>query len=196
MDPSRLASLEHSIRLLKTWHLLLSVLLLVSLGANASWVQAAADPPIRVYTASPDDAGVGGSSSSTGVFVVTTDHTVSSPLVLLSITTSHLSRDHDHICAVTASAKVGHTGNPEPGIIAIGLSRGEDIRQISVTERSAGLVLTDDDDVFYEELTTTFAFTGVRRDETIRFSARWDFGAGDLAVTVPSMTVVCLRDSI
>jgi hypothetical protein len=52
-----------------------------------------------------------------------------------------------------------------------------------------------------EEVTTTHAYTNVRRGTTIRFLAIWrdvGFGApsGNLFARNPSMTVVCLRDRI
>ncbi len=90
MDSSRFASLERSIRLLNTWQLVLSVVLLVSLGANAAWVQAAADPPVRVYTASLNDPGAVGAWSPTA-YDITPGTTDESPLTLVSVTTSHLS---------------------------------------------------------------------------------------------------------
>src|SRR5581483_6836573 len=138
MDPSRLASLERNLRLLKTWYLVLSLLLFVSLGANAAWVQAASDPPIRVYTATADDAGAGGSSLNDAIIISPADF--DPPLTLLSVTTSHLSNDHGHTCLVTASARVQQTTSPVTALYFFGLSRGEDLRQIGVTTRPVQFV--------------------------------------------------------
>jgi hypothetical protein len=197
MDPVRLASLERSMRLLKTWFVVLSVLLLVSLGANAVWVQASSDPPIRVYTANADDAG-GGGSATTIDFPITPPSGSEPPVILGSVTTRNLSRHHDHICLVTASARVGFPGANPPvnsGRAVFGLSRGTDSEILLTSERQVHLLVTDDEDSITEEVSTTFALTGVRRDETIRFSAHWISGSAMLAFD-PSMTVVCLRHSI
>lgn len=194
MDPYRLTSLERSLRLLKTWNVVLTVLLLASLGANAAWLQAAADPPIRVFGASADDAG-GGGSFAEGDMPVLSEYTLESPLTLVSVNTSHLSRNHGHTCLVTASAKVYHPTNPSSGIVIVGLSMGRSREIHPPTERWVHLVATPDDDQEMEEVTTTFAFTGVRRNQTIRFSAAY-YSMGIQTVANPSMTVVCLRNPI
>jgi hypothetical protein len=197
MDPARLASFERSIRLLKTWFVVLSVLLLVSLGANAVWVQASSDPPIRVYTANADDAGAGGSST-TFSFPIPHSNAPPAPRVTLrSVTTNFLSRHHDHTCIVIASTDVS-IDDPNPYTSTrglFGLSRGTDPMILVETERIVHLLATEDEDARIEEVSTTFVFTGVRRDETISFSAHWISG-DDLIAHRPSMTVVCLRDSI
>jgi hypothetical protein len=198
MDSSQLVSIERRVRLLKTWSVMLATLVLLSLGVNAAWVQAAADPPLRVYTATAQDNGGGGTSF--GAYnQIDPSATAESPLTLLSVTTSHLSRDHDHTCLVTASTGVTGENTPTAEIAAavFGLSIGSDVRLVEATERSANLA--EGQTKHWEEVTTTFAFTGVRRDETIRFSARWLSAEGSLdslSTIRPSMTVVCLRDSI
>ena len=200
MDSSRLASLERSIRLLKTWSIILTTLVLLSLAANAIWVQAAAAPPVHVLSAASDDLGGGGSASTTDL-VITPASTTDSPLTLRSVTTSNLSPDHDHICMVTASALVTYAdpSNPQSAAAVFGLSIGSDIRLIDFTERTAHLVATADPDSEFEEVTTTFAFSNVRRDQTIRFSARWlsvESSTGNLNATTSSMTVACIRNPI
>ncbi|HZQ06463.1 MAG TPA: hypothetical protein VFD70_07765 [Anaerolineae bacterium] len=39
------------------WNIMLTIALVISFAANAAWVQAAADPPVKVFTASLNDAG-------------------------------------------------------------------------------------------------------------------------------------------
>jgi len=194
MDPSRLASLERSIRLLKTRTLVLSVLLFVSVGANAAWVHTSSDPPIRVYTATLDDTGAGGAAAEDEILILP-EFTREHPRLLASVKLSGLG-EHRHRCLVTASAQVQKGMNASSGIIVVGLSQSGAI--IPVTERPAHLVETADEDQTVEEVTTTFAMR-VRNptlgDPVIRFSAAYDSG-GILTISKRSMTVVCLRNRI
>ncbi len=196
MDPSRFATLERSIRSLKTRNIVLSVLLLISLGANVAWVQAAADPPVRVYTGTLDDAG-GGGSSREGDFLILPEHTRERPRRLLSVTTSHLG-EHGHTCLVTASAQVSKPANTSSGTVMLGFSLGGEPGIRGGTERMAHLVQTSDENETVEEVTTTFAFrikSKVIGYAQIRFNAAYDSG-GVLTVSKPSMTVVCLTHRI
>lgn len=192
MDSSRLAFLERCIRLLKIWNLILGVLLLVSLGANAAWVRAASDPPIRVYTATLNDNGGGGGYSFDQAVVVTPEYTTESPLTLIHLRTSHLS-NHDHTCLVTGSANVRRTMNGQGGTLILGLTSTR--REIRPARASmAHLVTTPDQDLESEEVTVTFAFTRLRGDQSIRLKAA--VLGTPLIVANASMTVICLRDRI
>ncbi len=194
MDSSRFASLEGSIRVLKTWNVVLTILLIISLGANAAWVQAASDPPVRVYSVTTDDAGAGGHASASE-FPITSAHTPETPLTLITVPTSNL-RDHDHICLVTASAQVEQSGSTLNGGIFLGLSRGNPPRAIlEATKRTVYIAGKSNDDADVEEATITFVFKRVRRHERINFAAYWG-GLGALTVVRPSMTVVCLGNPI
>ncbi|MBI4672113.1 MAG: hypothetical protein HY741_10665 [Chloroflexi bacterium] len=51
-------------KLFMLWNIVLGVALLLSLGVNAWWAQAANDPPVRIYNAAPE-AGGGTTASTT-----------------------------------------------------------------------------------------------------------------------------------
>jgi hypothetical protein len=188
MDSSRFASLDRSLRRLKVWNIVLTAVLLLSLAANAAWVQAAADPPVRVYTATLDDSGGGGSSINTAQPIDPTA-TRESPQTLASVITSHLSRDHKHICLVTASALATKPVSPSNAFVNVALRWSRRNTVIVANERVVELKETPDDDPRSIEVSTTYAFKHVRRNQGIHFVAWGD----DIVVTKASMTVVCLR---
>src|SRR5919202_4377410 len=99
---------SRSFKLLVAWNIVLTVLFLVSLVLNATWAQAASDPPVRVFTASPEH-GVGSGSETTADFKITRNDTWTE---LLSVRVD-LGTTHKHNCAVFASSDVStNGGNP------------------------------------------------------------------------------------
>ncbi len=169
------------------WNVSLTILLLASLAGNAAWVQAANDPPIRAYTANLEDVGGDGTSVTTDDIISTT-----TPDVLVGVTTTNLSVNHPHICIVTASAGAVHLGD---GTYTFGLSQDEILSTVAASDRIIELFdnagINDDS---YEEVSTTYAFTGVSGEHTFYFSARKrNAGDGDILVSASSITVVCMK---
>lgn len=83
-------------RMLVTWNVVLTVVLLASLGANAALVNAAADPPVKVFTAQIEHDGLDWGN---GAFknISSTDY---SPVAAVPI---NLGTDHFHHCIAVGS---------------------------------------------------------------------------------------------
>lgn len=167
------------------WNIVLTVLMLASLGMNAAWVQAANDPPVRVYTATLQDNGGDGSATT-----VDDSITGTTPDTLVSVATANLSAAHNHICLVTASAEANWGGN---GSYIFGLSM-DGGAVVAESERRIEFVDTADNDSTWTEVSTTYAFTNVSGSHTFYFSARKNAaGNANMTVTASSMTLVCVK---
>lgn len=93
-------------KLIVIWNVVLTVLLIASLGANALWVQAANDPPAQVFYATQEHPA---SANWAAAFV---DKTVTSSAAwteLLNLTI-HLPGTHKHQCAAIASMELINPG--------------------------------------------------------------------------------------
>lgn len=90
-------------KFLVLWNVVLTVLFTVSLGANALWVQAANDPPVRVFHAALDDTGLDWSNAAFKNISSTTFTQVAG----LPAT---LSTNHFHYCIVNASVGANWNG--------------------------------------------------------------------------------------
>jgi hypothetical protein len=100
-------------KLLFTWNVVLTVMLVVVIGIAAVGVQAANDPPVQVYTASLDHAGgAAGTSRTTNTSVTSTSYQV-----ILTLTVNFTGQSHNHQCFAIGSANLinpatgGDTGN-------------------------------------------------------------------------------------
>src|ERR1700682_1845024 len=87
------------------WNAALTVLLLASFALNVNWVQAANDPPVKVFSAHADTNGGDYNSSTSGVRLNS-----NTPVNLLS-TTVTLSESKPSTCLVTASLIANAAGH-------------------------------------------------------------------------------------
>jgi hypothetical protein len=118
-----------------------------------------------------------------------------SPDSLVSVSTTGLSAAHPHICVVTASAEAQWEEGDGTYIFGLsmdaeGTTRTGSDRRIEMFDNAGS-----NDDSF-EEVSTTFAFTGVSGNHTFTFSARRESGTGTITVTASSITVVCTQKRI
>lgn len=93
-------------KLIVIWNVVLTVLLIASLGANALWVQAANDPPVQVFSTTQEHPA---SSNWAATF---NDKTVTSSVAwteLLELTIN-LPGSHKHQCAAIASMELINPG--------------------------------------------------------------------------------------
>lgn len=89
-------------RWMVAWNIALTLFLLASLAANAVWVQAAADPPVKISQATLDDTR---GSHSEGSFIAPALEIGGESATVLAKTTVSLG-NHAHTCFVTGSAEV------------------------------------------------------------------------------------------
>jgi hypothetical protein len=101
-----------SIKILFTWNLVLTTLLLVMIGITAVSVQAANDPPVKVYSANFDhNSGTNGTGTDADRVITGTAWQN-----VLSVGVDFTGQSHNHHCVVIGSANVvnpasgGHTG--------------------------------------------------------------------------------------
>lgn len=92
------------VKLLVLWNISLSLLFVLSLAFNAVWVNAANDPPVRVFTANADDQG-GDHNWNTEPTGLPIDNTVPVSLTRVRVDLG----DHRHTCLVTGSASAVRT---------------------------------------------------------------------------------------
>ena len=102
MDP-QISALVRTNRLLTIWVGGLTVLLLASLAASATWVQAASDPPVKIFTSSLKDIGGGHAE---GSFIGPPLAIDSTTATVLAKVTVNLNQGGKQTCLVTGSAEV------------------------------------------------------------------------------------------
>ncbi len=176
------------IRIVIVWNIVLGALLLISLAANAVYVQAANDPPVHVFTASMDDVGAAGSGT-----IVDRDVTSTAYFTLAQIGTSALSANHSHVCVDTASANAEYLEGSGEYVFGVNVNdsttiHGNSPRTIEMFDNNG---INDDS---FEEVTTTWAFENISGPNTFTSSARKASAAdGDLRIDAAAMTVICLK---
>lgn len=181
-------------RLLFTWNIVLTVLLLIALAFAAVSAQAANDPPVKVYSASlAHGNGVAGTGSDDKLINSTTFQDI------LTVPVNFTGQAHVHHCVLVASANVinpatgGDTGNfYEFGVGLDGSSAS--IYSFSTMK----LELNDNDtidDHSWMPVTTNRVFTSLSAAaHTIRFQARkTSAGAPNLTVDNAYATVICFK---
>ncbi|CAN5340276.1 hypothetical protein BH20ACT24_BH20ACT24_10360 [soil metagenome] len=169
------------------WNLVVTVALVAMISAATTGANA--DDQATVFTSRPvGPLNDGGDGSST-----TTDDIIESTLAdeLVTVQTTGLSTAHSHICLVTASAEATFVAD---GTYIFGLSLDGAATSAASNRRIEMFNNPDVNDDSFEEVSTTFAFSGLSGDHTFTFSARkssaWD---GNLNVSASAMTVVCMR---
>lgn len=179
-------------KLLVTWNVVLTVLLVVVIGIAAVGVQAANDPPVQMYTAGLDHAG--GAAGA----VRSTDFTVSSTgyQAILSITVNFTGQAHMHQCFVIGSASLI---NPATGGNTGYRYNFSTMHEASSTGYQTMVVEMSDnpshDDANYVPVTTNMLYTNLdAASHTFTFVGRkQDGGNPDLIVDNATMSVLCFK---
>ncbi len=191
MDTQSIIALKRTNRLLITWLAVLTVLLLISLGLNASWAQAAADPPVHVFTTAPEDYG-GAHSQKTFIPDLVIDSAGSGNVIVQKTVT--LSTLHKHTCLVTASAEVDQLVDAHSLLqftitkdSLVGVENKEAHRRVEFWPYS-------DHAPQYEELSTVMAFDGVSGKHTFYFIGRRNTDMyPNAGVSAAGMLIVCFN---
>lgn len=177
------------IKLVVLWNVALTAVLLVSLLANAAFVQASNDPPVQVFTSSPEDLG-GGRGTGGGVTLDSTSYKV-----LASITTNNLSDAHKHVCLATGTANVLRYGTGS-GFSNYGMSM-DDTSSVQSPSRMSLLFETEDLDAAAASVASTYGFTNVQGAHTFYFlGAKSADSATNVTVNNSSMTLVCMKKNL
>lgn len=180
-------------RLLVTWNIVLTILLLVALAFAAVSAQAANDPPVKVYTASfAHGNGIAGNSTGTDKLISSTSFTD-----VLTVPINFTGQNHNHYCTVIASANVKNPGNGTGHIYEFGV--GYDANSATgLVNSNMFLEMSDNagvDDPSWLPVTTNRVFSSLTpATHTIRFQARKQV-AGDPNFTIDNatMTVLCFK---
>lgn len=173
------------------WNIALTVLLLATLAISANWVQAANDPPVRVFTANTDDVGGGG-------FYVTSNKVIDSANFeeLVSVHASNLSAVHSHVCIVTGSAQAARTSDAS-GLYLFALNMDRNDAPAQGSGRFVQFLATPDDDKTQEAVSTVRYFSNVSGGHTFYLIARKNNGAsGNMTVTSASIVVACFKKEL
>ncbi|MCC7164611.1 MAG: hypothetical protein IT331_19105 [Anaerolineae bacterium] len=180
-----------TVRLLVTWNVVLTVLLLIALAFVAAGVQAASDPPVKIYSTSLDH-GVAADGAGT-----TADKSITSTSyqVILSKTVDFTGQSHLHQCMVLGSANVI---NPASGGTGYRYDFTMQIDSGITNWSKMTLELSDNggiDDPNYWPVTTNRVWTNVSSaPHTFSFVARKQaVGYPDLTVDNAHMTVICIK---
>ncbi|MBI4673612.1 MAG: hypothetical protein HY741_18330 [Chloroflexi bacterium] len=186
-------------KLTTLWLAVLTVLLLASLGMNAAWVQAANDPPVKMYTARvAHDAGWGDAT--------TNNKSVDSAVnwtVLLSVPVNFTGTRHVHHCAVTASSDVqnsdGEGGASQNRYLfdmtmdnLSGANDGSSTRTVELNDSSG----VDDPNVMQVGSTRMFGSVSAGA-HTFRWLAKKEAaGVTNTNVLDSSMIVICVKERL
>jgi hypothetical protein len=176
-----------SIKWIIFWNIMLTVALFVSLAANAVWVQAADDPPVKVATVNLGHVGGDHSESTADVVINGT-----APQSLVSATVD-LGTKHSHVCLVTATAAtdaniVGSKGS----VVVFGLNMDDSGSTVEASDRR---IKVETGGVLVGNGATTLGFDNLQGTHTFYLSARLpntQFNDNP-TVSAASMTVVCLK---
>lgn len=175
--------MKRTTKIFVAWNIVMGALLLVSLAANANFAQAAADPPIKVFTLTEEKVGAGGGTGG----AVTLDSTSYKTLASVSGDLG----DKSHICVATAAGDVIRYGT--------GTGYSTYNLQMDSNAASAGSAMnigffSGDPDAAAKAVATTYAFSGVSGAHTFKFiGAKSAAGATNVSVNNSSMTVVCVK---
>lgn len=168
-----------TVRLILVWNAALTVLLLVSLAVNGSLVQAAADPPVKVFTANMDTIGADSNSKLDGVSLNSASYVnlLSTKVVLTSAST----------CIAVASTYANAAGNASTHHIGFGLDTTS-----SITPGSDRQIYFPNT-VGAQEVTTVYGYNNLNGTHTIYL-----LGTGTPAMTIGirSMAVMCFTSKL
>lgn len=183
-------------RLLKIvllWNAVLTALLLASLLANANFALAANDPPVKVFTASPQHAGGLDGGGTTNNVSVNSDATWTQ---LTTVGINFGTQTHAHQCVAIASADVinpfsGSTHNSYIFDLTLDLPSGGSTdtpgtRMLDFVNNSSGESA--------QNVTTNRAFFNIPNGaHTVYFLGRKNTGAANVSVSDSSMSVICMK---
>ncbi|MBI4673181.1 MAG: hypothetical protein HY741_16120 [Chloroflexi bacterium] len=191
MDPQILKRLVRTNRLLTLWLAVVTVLLLLSLGMNAAWVQAANDPPVRVFTATLEDVGGGHAQGNYNPPLVISSESTATILAEKTVT---LSTNHVHTCLVTASAEIDRSQDANALLqFTLTMDSTNGVANKPAHRRvEFDTYASDRED--YEEVTTMLGFDNVSGTHTFRFLGRRNVGVSASAnVSAASMVIACFK---
>lgn len=176
--------MNRKIKILVTWNIVLTTVLFLSVIANASFVQAAADPPVKVFTASAQDIRGGGNTGG----VVNLDSTTQKTLVSVNAT---LNPNHGHVCAVIGSAIVIRYGTGA-GFSNYNIQMDNDAPS---TGSRMGLTFSGSDpDAAQKSVTSNFSFANVQGNHTFKMiGAKSAAGGTNVSVNNSTLSVICLK---
>ena len=191
MDPQILQHLVRTNRLLTLWLAVVTVLLLLSLGMNVAWVQAAADPPVRVFTTTSEDLGGGHAQSNYNPPLVIASESVATVLAEKTVT---LSANHSHTCLVAASAEIDRSQDANALLqFTLTMDSLNGVANKPAHRRvEFDTYATDHED--YEEVSTMLGFDNLTGRHTFRFLGRRNVGVSASAnVSAASMLIACFK---
>ena len=176
------------VKILVAWNVVLTVLLLISFAGNAALIQAANDPPVRVYTATLDDVGAD-SGLTSGTTVSSTGYTP-----IASVVTNALSINHQHNCMVIGSVGADFSGN---GKYSIGIGYDASTSLLSNSKREFEFLDTAGNDYQFLEATTLHNVSSVAGSHTFYLLAKKNnSGSADLVVDEARILVMCFKKTI
>lgn len=179
---------EKRFRLLLIWNTALTVLFLISLGANAMLVRAAGDPPVRVFSAETADGDIGGDLS--GKLVL--DSTRPKRLLPIQL---NLSAEHEHYCVAVASLEIRQPQSPGRYQVFIDYETGTfpytSIRELNFQERT----LQNQTEV--REVTTVFTRKMKPGNHTLSLvGGKRDDAMPDLPIQKAAMFAICMQPNV
>lgn len=175
-------------RLLVTWNIALTVVLFISLGANAAFVQASADPPVKIFHSNSEDSGI----DSTNIANKNVSSTTFTPIGSVAAT---LSSNHVHYCIITASVGADWNGQGKY-TIGIGYDNQNDI--FHYTKREFEFIdQVNINSADYQEVTTLMYTSAFPGNHTWYLLAKKNTSNSSyLVVDRAVMTVICLTNNI
>lgn len=171
------------------WLMVLTVGLFISIAGNAALVQAANDPPVKVYQARSDDVGaIWGTNSGTTI-------SSQSYTSVIEVPTSNLSFNHPHVC--TAIASVGADYTDGGGTYTVGLGIDNNNAIFTNTKREFEFTNNADNDPNFMEVTTLLTSPNISGTRTFKLMAKKNNAASaNLTIGKASMTVFCFKKVI
>jgi hypothetical protein len=170
------------------WNIVLTVALLISFAASAALVQAAADPPVQVFTAPLNDIGldygnVGNKNVSSTTFT---------PVAFVPIT---VSTDRYHSCVAIAS--VGLNWNSQ-GKYTIGIGYDDTTNIMPYSKRQFEFIsqvgINNED---FQEVSSVVARTDVKGTHTFYLLAKKNSDTSSyLVIDRGVVTVICMHGKI
>jgi hypothetical protein len=175
-------------KFLVLWNAILTVLLVASVGVNAMWAQAAADPPVKVFSTTLDDAGIDfGNAANKNISSTTFTQVASVPATL--------SASHIHYCIVTASVGTDWNGQ---GQYTIGIGYDDNTQILPYSKREFEFidqVIVNHED--FQEVSTQLGVSAFPGNHTFYLLAKKNSTTSSyLVIDRAVMTVVCLANQI
>lgn len=179
-------------RLLVTWNMVLTTLLVLTLAFVAVTVQASNDPPVEIFSANLDHGiGAAGTGTSNDVHISGTGYQT-----ILSIPVDFTGQSHTHQCILIGSANVENpaTGGKTGFRYDFSTKMDAVVSSFSVMTLEMSDNLSHDDANFVP-VTTSRIYTNVSAAaHTFTFVAREQAAANpDLTITNSTFSVICVK---